>query len=96
MTGPPTVPKDGRILAIRLSALGDIVFALPALRALRAARPQAHLAWLVEDRHAALLRNHPAIDELLIYPRTELRGLRGVGRLMKIANSGKLIKELFS
>ncbi len=83
MTGPPAVPEDGRILAIRLSALGDIVFALPALRALRAARPKAHLAWLVEDRHAALLRGHPAIDELMVYPRRELRGLRGIGRLMK-------------
>lgn len=83
MTGSPAVPEDGRILAIRLSALGDIVFALPALRAIRAARPKAHLAWLVEDRHAALLQGHPAIDELMIFPRRELRGLRGVGRLMK-------------
>jgi len=83
MTGLLEVPEDGRILVVRLSALGDIVFALPALRALREARPAAHLAWLVEDRHAALLEHHPAIDELMVFPRREFRGGRGLPSMLR-------------
>ncbi len=64
---PP--PKRPRILLVRLSALGDVVFALPALKALRRALPEAQLEWLTEDRHAGLLRNHPDLDGLRLFPR---------------------------
>jgi len=63
------LPEDARILVIRMSALGDVVFGLPVIESLRAAYPKAHLAWLVEDRFASLLEGHPAIDELLVFPR---------------------------
>jgi lipopolysaccharide heptosyltransferase I len=62
------------VLVGRLSALGDIIFALPVLSSLRAARPDARIGWLVEDRCADLLRGHPWIDELVVYPRGELKG----------------------
>lgn len=62
------------ILIGRLSALGDIVFALPVLSSLRAAHPTAKIGWLIEDRCADLLRGHPWIDELIIYPRGGLKG----------------------
>jgi len=44
-----------RILLVRLSALGDIVHALPVLSALRRAFPQAGIDWLVEENYAAVL-----------------------------------------
>ncbi|MHC4480634.1 MAG: glycosyltransferase family 9 protein [Planctomycetota bacterium] len=59
----------GRILGVRLSGLGDVVHALCALSRLRRERPDAHLAWAVEDRFASLLRGHPQIDELIVLPR---------------------------
>ncbi len=59
----------GRILCIRLSGLGDIAHALNALSLLRQERPDAHIAWLVEDRFSGLLRRHPHIDELITVPR---------------------------
>jgi len=62
--------SGGRILCIRLSGLGDVVHALNALSLLRRERPDAHIAWLVEERFAALLRGHPCIDELITVPRT--------------------------
>ncbi len=74
-------PAPPRILVLRLSALGDLVFALPALQALRHQFPQAHLAWLTEDRHAGLLRGHPEVDEVLVFPRSLWRGTRGLRRL---------------
>lgn len=44
-----------RILIVRLSALGDIVHALPVLNALRKAFPAAEIDWLLEENYAATL-----------------------------------------
>jgi ADP-heptose:LPS heptosyltransferase len=44
-----------RILIVRLSALGDIVHALPVLAALRRHDPSAEIDWLVEEAYAPVL-----------------------------------------
>ena len=44
-----------KILIVRLSALGDIVHALPVLNRLRTAFPAAQIDWLVEENYAATL-----------------------------------------
>ena len=41
------------ILIVRLGALGDIVHAIPAAAALRAAFPDARIDWLVDAKHRA-------------------------------------------
>jgi heptosyltransferase-1 len=43
------------MLVVRLSAMGDIIHALPAITALRAANPDLEIGWLVEERWAELL-----------------------------------------
>jgi heptosyltransferase I len=48
-------PRLNSLLIVRLSAMGDIIHALPAATALRRAFPQATLGWLVEERWAELL-----------------------------------------
>ncbi len=71
MKGTPQVPlKPRRILIVRLSALGDVVCTLPALTSLRKGYPDAHIAWLVEDRSGDLLKDHPLLDELIVFPRS--------------------------
>lgn len=66
-----------KILLVRLSALGDIASALPALGALRRGLPGAEVHWLVEDRGAALVRMVPGIDRVHVYERRRLvDGLR--------------------
>lgn len=49
-----------RVLIVRLSAMGDIIHALPAVAALRQARPDAKIGWLIEERWGELLcsRSH--------------------------------------
>lgn len=64
----------GSVLIARLSAIGDVVFALPVLHSLRRARPDLRIGWLLDDRTAALLEGHPWIDDLIVYPRNRLRG----------------------
>jgi ADP-heptose:LPS heptosyltransferase len=54
-----------RVLFVKLGALGDVSFALPAPAAIRAALPGARVSWLVGRAFADLLRGHPAIDELI-------------------------------
>lgn len=59
-----------RILIVRLSAMGDVIHALPAVQALRDAFPQALIGWLIEERWA----------ELLCPPGTPRRGTRSPQR----------------
>ena len=52
-----------KILIARLGALGDILHALPAVTAIRAALPEATLGWLVEERWTELLTARgPKVD----------------------------------
>lgn len=44
-----------RLLIVRLSAMGDIIHALPAATALRNAFPEATIGWVIEERWAELL-----------------------------------------
>jgi len=85
VSSPPPLKPDARILLIRLSALGDVVFALPALRWLRQSLPQARIEWVTEDRHEGLLREHPDIDALHIFPRRQgpIPALRSLFQLRK-------------
>lgn len=78
-----SLPPDARILVIRLSALGDLVFALPAVQAMRHQWPQARVDWLAEDRCAGLLEYHPHIDEVLVYPRSKWKQARGLRQRMR-------------
>ncbi len=60
-----------RILIVRTSAIGDVVFASPFAAALRRSHPQAHIAWLVEPGIHELLAADPNIDELILWPKGE-------------------------
>ncbi len=71
-----------RILIVRLSALGDVVHALPVLDALRRARPDAQIGWLVEERHASVLEGHPQLDCIFVWSRRELSVLLRRGRVL--------------
>jgi len=71
------------VLIVRLSAVGDVIHGMPVACALRDAFPEAHLSWLVEERAAALLQGHPALDELITVPRGWLKSPSTVWRLRK-------------
>ncbi len=54
-----------RILIVKLSAIGDVIHTLPAAALLKRALPGAQIAWAVESKASAILRDSPAIDELI-------------------------------
>ena len=59
-------PQLNRILIVRLSALGDIVHALPVLAALKCEWPEAKVDWLVEERYAAILALAAGLNRRII------------------------------
>lgn len=80
------------VVIVRLSALGDVVHALPALELLRAALPRAELTWVVETWAAPLLEGHPALDRVVVVERKHLlRRRRAVGQgLLSLARLRRL------
>ncbi|MEU4565700.1 glycosyltransferase family 9 protein [Micromonospora sp. NPDC023956] len=78
LLGPVTghVPDVARIAVLRANALGDFIFVLPALDALRAAYPGAELVLLGAPWHAKLFRDRPGpVDRVLVVP--PAAGIRG-------------------
>ncbi len=67
------IKDPGKILIIRLSAIGDVVDVLPALRCLRSNFPESRISWLVEDRASEILSDHPDIDDVIVFPRKKWR-----------------------
>ncbi|HUI07859.1 MAG TPA: glycosyltransferase family 9 protein [Verrucomicrobiae bacterium] len=59
------------ILIIKPSSVGDVVQALPTVNLIRRKYPDAHIAWLINDALASLLKNCPIIDERIEFRRRE-------------------------
>ena len=66
------------ILFIKTSSLGDVIHHMPAVTEARRHRPQARIAWLVEEAFAPLVRLHPGVDEVI--PVASRRWRRALGR----------------
>jgi heptosyltransferase-1 len=60
-----------RILLIKPSALGDVVHTLPVLVKLRARYPQAGIDWLITPENAEVVRNHPALSNVILFARRD-------------------------
>ena len=66
------------ILLIKLSAIGDVIHALPVPKALHEAFPGARLTWIVEDAARPLLDNNPYIHEVLPFDKRRYKSLGGM------------------
>jgi len=55
-----------KILIVRLSALGDIVHALPVLAAIKKAMPEADVDWMVEENYSPILSITHGLRRLII------------------------------
>lgn len=69
MNCPTSALGVRRIAVLRANAVGDFILTLPALAALRARYPTAHLVLLGRAWHARLLRGRPGpVDEVVVTP----------------------------
>lgn len=78
MPRPFHLSETPRILIVRLSAVGDVIHAMPMANALRERFPRAFLAWVAASPAATLLEGHPALDELVVLPRRWMKSLRRI------------------
>ena len=75
-----------RILVVRLSSLGDVVHAVPAVAGLRRACPGARIDWLVDERYRELVDLVAVVDRPIGVPRTgRLARLPGLVRTLRAA-----------
>ncbi len=59
------LPRGARVAILRLRSLGDCVLTTPAVHILKRARPDLHIAVMVEERFRAVFEDNPDIDALL-------------------------------
>ncbi|MDO8738390.1 lipopolysaccharide heptosyltransferase I [Candidatus Deferrimicrobium sp.] len=71
------MPDVRRILIVKLSAMGDVLHALPAVTYLRKAAPKAEIDWAVDTRFAELLEGNPGIAKVVPLPIREWKGRLG-------------------
>ncbi|OGP79291.1 MAG: hypothetical protein A2V86_08660 [Deltaproteobacteria bacterium RBG_16_49_23] len=84
-----------KILILRLSAVGDIIRTLPAVKAIKAKFPSASITWIVEEPSKPLIESQPEIDEVILFPRKRWsEGLKSVKGWWKTAREAQ--KFIFS
>ena len=77
--GSAAHPRD--ILVIKPSSLGDVLHALPAVALVKQRWPDARLRWLINPAWAPLLEGTPNVDETVLFPRGDFRGLAGIAKI---------------
>jgi heptosyltransferase-2 len=82
---PRISPAPKRILIKAVNWLGDIVMSLPAMRAVRRAFPEAHLAVIIKKELASFFDGEKWIDEVIPY--AVASGLGGLNDRRKIVGA---------
>ena len=77
------------VAIVKLSALGDVVHALPVASAVKRAWPSARLTWVVERRVADVLAGHAAVDAVV---EVDTRGWRRARRVRDVAMALRQIR----
>jgi lipopolysaccharide heptosyltransferase II len=80
-----------KILLVRLRMIGDVVFTTPAIAALHARFPNAHLTYIVEPAAAPVVAGNPCLAEVIVAPRQS--GVRGL--LADLALARRLSRQRF-
>ena len=65
------------ILVVKLSAIGDVIHALPVSYAVKETFPDAHLTWVVEPTAYGILEGNPFIDNIILFEKKRFRTMRG-------------------
>jgi heptosyltransferase I len=76
-----SAPKLDRVGVVMLSTAGGAVWTLPVLNAIKRAHPRATISWIAQPGTAALIEEHPAVDEIIPFNRD--RGVIGYLELRK-------------
>ena len=65
------------ILIVKLSAIGDVIHALPVSYALRKKYPTAHITWVVEPTAYEIVKHNPCVDEVILFQKKAFKTFKG-------------------
>ena len=74
-----------RIALIRLGAMGDCVYTIPLVSALKAWSPNAEVTWIVEAQNRDIPRLHPGVDDVVVVETKRWRRDVRSGRFRRVA-----------
>ena len=86
-TSPLRAKEFERILLIKPSAVGDVIHTVPVLVKLRARYPAAQIDWLLTPPIAELIRHHPAVSNVVHFPRQDYTSLAAPGSLWPVCRA---------
>ncbi len=81
-----------KILILRLSAIGDTIHTLPLLNALKKKYPGCKTGWIVEDKAALFIQNHPCVDKCYVIPKKKWKNSKN--KLKNIKEFFEIIREI--
>jgi lipopolysaccharide heptosyltransferase II len=61
-----------KILIVQPSRIGDIVFSLPVLSAIKKKYPHAKLSWIVDERCFEILEDNPLLENIFIWDKKQI------------------------
>lgn len=64
-------------LIVKLSAIGDVIHALPVAYALKETYPDCHITWVVEPPAFDLVNMSPYIDEVILFEKKKFKSVGG-------------------
>ncbi|MEK6682725.1 MAG: glycosyltransferase family 9 protein, partial [Nitrospirota bacterium] len=67
------------ILIIKPSSIGDVIHALPFLKAIRGRYPEAAISWLINRGIDELIRDNSSLDEIILFERKRWGGFDDIG-----------------
>ncbi|HSH44991.1 MAG TPA: glycosyltransferase family 9 protein, partial [Longimicrobiales bacterium] len=73
---------------VMLSALGDAVHVLPVVNALKRAWPETRITWVVQPVPYLLVKDHPAVDRLIVFQRR-----KGAGAWRSFRDAAREIRD---
>ena len=71
------------ILIVKLSAIGDVIHALPVSYALRKKYPTAHITWVVEPTAYEIVKHNPCVDEVILFQKKAFKTFKGFKQKFK-------------
>ena len=85
--------KDfNNILIIKPSSIGDVIHALPFLKAIRGRYPNAAISWLINRGIDEIIRGNPNLDNVILFDRKRWGGFDDIG--YKFRGLTEFIREL--
>ncbi|MBI4682448.1 MAG: lipopolysaccharide heptosyltransferase I [Nitrospirae bacterium] len=83
-----------KILVIKPSSLGDVIHALPFLKAVKDTFPKAQIDWVISKNLKGILEDNPLINELIIFNKDAWKNIKNIHKTFSdISSLRKTLKS---